>query len=68
MFRHWSIKLSALYNQSDYTQAIQYFDKTIAVDPSDKQALNGKGNALANVGNYTQAIHYYDKASTVRSK
>ena len=47
---------------SNYTQAIQSFDKALAIDPNDKYALHGKGNALDRLGNYAEAIQYYDKA------
>ena len=33
-------KGSALLNQDDYDQAITYFDKALAIDPNDKQALD----------------------------
>jgi tetratricopeptide (TPR) repeat protein len=41
---------------------MQYYDKALAIDPKDKEALNGKGNALDWLGNYAQDIQYYDKA------
>jgi tetratricopeptide (TPR) repeat protein len=36
-------KATVLYYQGNYTQAIQYYDKALAVDPNDKYALDGKG-------------------------
>ena len=51
-------KAYVLYSQGNYTQAIQSFDKALAIDPNDKQALNSKGYALYSQGNYTQAIQY----------
>jgi Flp pilus assembly protein TadD len=33
----------------NYTQAIQYFDKALAIDPNDKDALNGKANAVSHL-------------------
>ena len=44
-------KGNALYSQGNYTQAIQYYDKALAVDPNDKDALNGKGDALYSLAN-----------------
>ena len=58
-------KAYALYSQGNYTQAIQYYDKALAIDPNDKDALDGKGNALYNQGNNKQAIQYYDKALAI---
>jgi hypothetical protein len=64
----------ALFNQGNYTQAIQYYDKALAIHPNYKNALNGKGsaldgigNAFYNQGNYTQAIQYYNKALSINS-
>ena len=58
-------KGNALIEQGNYTQAIQSFDKALAIDPNDKCALEGKGYALHNLGNYTEAIQYYDKALAI---
>ncbi len=48
--------VSSIFNQGKYTQAIQYYDKALAVDPNYKDALNGKGASVNGLGNYTQAI------------
>jgi tetratricopeptide (TPR) repeat protein len=61
-------KGDALYKQGNYTQAIQYYDKVLAIDPKDGEALNGIGDALRGQGNYTQAIQYYDKALAVNAE
>ncbi len=37
----------ALNSLSNYTQAIQSFDKALAIDPNDSHALNGKQNAIS---------------------
>ena len=62
-------KGNALYNQSNYIQAIQYYDKALAIDPNNKDAFNGKGNALYSLANDTQgyekALQYYDKALAI---
>ncbi len=55
----------ALYNLGKYAEAIQYFDKALAVDPNYKLALNDKGNALYRLGEYAEAIQSYDKALAV---
>ena len=48
------------------------FDKALALDPSYREALNGKGDALYSLGNDTQgyenAIQYYDKALAIDPK
>jgi tetratricopeptide (TPR) repeat protein len=61
-------KGNALNKLNDYTQAkqaIQYFDKALAIDPNYRDALGGKAYALDTLGNYTQAIQYYDKALSI---
>ena len=49
----------------NHTQAIQYYDKALAIDPNYKYALNNEGNALNSLGNYTQVIKYFDKALAI---
>jgi tetratricopeptide (TPR) repeat protein len=58
----------ALNNLGNYTGAILYFDKALAIDPNYVSALNGKGVALNNLGNYTGAILYFDKALAIDPK
>jgi tetratricopeptide (TPR) repeat protein len=53
-------KGQALYNSGNYTGAILYYDKALAIDPHYVNALTGKGLALDDLGNYTGAILYYD--------
>ena len=51
-FKHSSIVSSYLgiasnnYDSANYTEAIKYYDKVLAIDPNYKTALKGKGNAL----------------------
>ncbi len=67
---------SSLYGLSDiltvylngrinYTQAILYLDKALAVDPMFEDALFDKGDALNYLGNYSGAITYLDKALAI---
>lgn len=49
-------KGNALFNQGNYAQAIQYYDKALSIDANDKVALNGKGASLNSLGSYSQAI------------
>ena len=58
----------ALGGLGNYTLAIQYYDKTLAIDPKFTTALNGKGIALGGLGNYTLAIPYFDKALNIDPK
>ena len=51
----------ALLNLDNYTGAIKYYDKALAINPKDVSALTDKGLALDNLGNHTGAIKYYNK-------
>ena len=53
------------YESGNYTGAIKYYDKALAVRPNYIVALNNKGLALSGLGNYTGAIKYYDKALAI---
>jgi tetratricopeptide (TPR) repeat protein len=58
----------ALENLRNYTGAIVYFDKALAIDPNDTYALDNKGISLYNLRNYTGAIVYFDKALAIDPK
>ena len=58
-------KGNGMFNHDNYAQALQYFNKALAIDPNDKVALTGKGESLDNLGNYTQAMPYLDKALSI---
>src|SRR6266568_2999237 len=49
----------------NYTQAITYYDKALAIDPRYVLAIIGKGYALDGLGNHTKAITYYAKALAI---
>jgi tetratricopeptide (TPR) repeat protein len=38
---------NALFKQGNYTQALQYYDKALDIDPNSQEALAGKGQLLA---------------------
>jgi tetratricopeptide (TPR) repeat protein len=63
-FPCWEINKEGLnqYGSGNYTEAIKYYDKALAIKPNYVAALNNKGLALSGLGNYTGAIKYYDKA------
>jgi tetratricopeptide (TPR) repeat protein len=58
-------KGDALYKQGRYQEAIEYYDRALAMDPNDVSALNNKGNALGDLGRYQEAIEYYDRALAI---
>src|SRR5215813_12966402 len=49
----------------NYTEAILYFDKALAINPNYTLALNNKGAALYGLGIYNESIAYFDKALSV---
>jgi tetratricopeptide (TPR) repeat protein len=49
----------------NYTEAIPYFDKALAINPNYTLALNNKGAALYGIGIYNESIAYFDKALSV---
>jgi len=55
----------AYLNEGNYTEAIPYFDKALAINPNYTLALNNKGAALYSLGIYNESIAYFDKALSV---
>lgn len=49
--KEWSDKGLAAYQQFDYSTAIAAYDKALALDPNNYEALSGEGVALAMLGN-----------------
>ena len=50
-----------LNNIGNYTEAIVYFDKVLAAEPNNTEALHGKGLTIDNFGNHTEAVDIYDE-------
>ena len=55
----------AYLNAGNYSEAIPYFDKTLAINPNYPLTLNNKGAALYGLGKYNESIAYFDKALSV---
>jgi len=62
---NYTDKGDELFDEGKYEQAIAYYDKALAADPNDYEALYNKGVAFANLGKYEEAITYFDKALAV---
>src|SRR5689334_17022400 len=62
-------KGNAFFDLRNYAQAIQYYDKALAIDQNYKNALSGKGDAHYTLANdthgYNKAMQYYDKALSI---
>jgi tetratricopeptide (TPR) repeat protein len=61
-------KGQALDDVGNYTGAILYYNKALAIDPKFEFALYDKGDALNSLGNYTQSIQFLDKALAIDPK
>jgi tetratricopeptide (TPR) repeat protein len=53
------------YEQGMYEQALQDYDRALAIEPNNVYALSNKGLALYNLGNYQEAINQYDRALAI---
>jgi tetratricopeptide (TPR) repeat protein len=56
---------NSLYDIRNYTGVIEYYDKALAINPNDTNALNGKGLTLDQLGKYKEAIAYFNKALAI---
>jgi tetratricopeptide (TPR) repeat protein len=60
-------KLGLLYAAAqDYENALISWDKALAIQPDDHQALYNKGNALSALGRKQEAIAAYDQALAIQ--
>ncbi len=64
----WSNKGGALFALGKFSEAIECFDKAIAIDPRNANSWNGKGVALYSIGQHAKAIECFDKALTIEPK
>ena len=53
------------YDNQKYEEALQYYDKVLAIDPSSVNALNSKGLALDHLQRYDEAVQTFDKALSI---
>ena len=65
MLVHLNNKGVALDDLGRHEEAIEYYDRLLAIDPTEVNALNNKGVALAELGKYQEAIEYFDKALAI---
>jgi tetratricopeptide (TPR) repeat protein len=55
----------AYLNAGNYTEAIPYFNRALAINPNNSLTLNNKGAALYALGMYNESIAYFNKALSV---
>ncbi len=60
--QEWIAKGDALYNESNYREAIKAYDEAIRLDPKLAEAWNSKGFALNRQGKCDEAIKAWDEA------
>lgn len=62
----WLKKASALVTTGKLEDAMQYFDKAIALDPNNADALGKKGAALEGLGKFKEALPLFNKALGIK--
>lgn len=50
-----------------YQEAIEFYDKVLAIDQNDVDTLNNKANALTSIGESIQPIVYYEEQLIVKA-
>jgi tetratricopeptide (TPR) repeat protein len=61
----WYNKGAALMAADKYNEAVQAFDKSLALNSSNADALSAKGYCLYSLGRYDEAVQVYDKAIAI---
>ena len=59
---------NALRTQNKYAEAIETYDKALALNANFAEALYDKGLALHNLNKFQEAIECYDKAISITPK
>ncbi len=54
-----------LHNQGKFAEALECYDKALAIDPKSSVVLSNKGLTLHNQGKFAEALECYDKALAI---
>ncbi|MDN5847042.1 MAG: tetratricopeptide repeat protein [Candidatus Nitrosocosmicus sp.] len=54
-----------LHNQGKFAEALECYDKALAIDPQNSNVLSNKGLSLHNQGKFAEALVCYDKALAI---
>ncbi|MBA2267383.1 MAG: tetratricopeptide repeat protein [Nitrosopumilus sp.] len=57
-----------LHNQGKFAEALECYDKALAIDPQNSNVLSNKGLSLHNQGKFAEALECYDKALALNSQ
>ena len=60
-FHLWACHVDGVLLAVNSEEAINHYNKILAIEPDNMGALHNKGNSLYNLGRYVEAIKYYDK-------
>lgn len=66
--KSWDEKGKSLYNQEKFDAALEFFDKSLEVNPKNIEALKYKGMILEIKGLHEKAVKFYDKALEIEPK
>ena len=67
-FQSWYDKANNLFVRGQYNEAIECYDKALAIDPKSADTWYNKGLAFNELGKYHEAIECYDKALAINGK
>ena len=57
-----------LHNLGKFAEALECYDKALAIDPQNSKILSNKGLSLHNLGKFAEALECYDKALAIDSQ
>ena len=57
-----------LHNQGKFAEALECYDKALAIGPMNSNILSNKGLSLHNQGKFAEALECYDKALAINSQ